>query len=70
MEQVTISPPAVATMQAASGTTLLQGGEQKELALVVKDYLFLQRMRLALRRVLRRDPSIAEWAKAAKMPAA
>lgn len=46
---------------------LLQGNEQKELATVVKDYLLLMRIKSELKSVLKREPVVEEWAKAAKM---
>ena len=53
--------------QAAGNVALLQGNEQKELATVVKDYLLLMRIKSELKSVLKREPVVEEWAKAAKM---
>uniref|UniRef100_A0A7S3QT50 RNA polymerase sigma-70 domain-containing protein n=1 Tax=Dunaliella tertiolecta TaxID=3047 RepID=A0A7S3QT50_DUNTE len=54
-------------MKAASSVALLQGNEQKELATVVKDYLLLMRIKSELKNILKREPQLDEWAKAAKM---
>lgn len=58
---------SVCTMQAASSVALLQGNEQTELATVVKDYLLLMRIKSELKTILKREPLIEEWAKAARM---
>lgn len=53
--------------QNAGASELLTGSHEKELALLVKDYLFLQSSFRELRAVLKRDPSQVEWAMAVKM---
>jgi len=54
-------------IKSAGSTSLLVTDEQKELATIVKDYLWLQRIKGDLRAALKRDPTTVEWAKAADM---
>ncbi len=52
--------------QNASSTALLKPEEQKEVATVVKDFLYLKSIEKELKGILKRAPTIAEWAKAVK----
>lgn len=54
-------------LQSNSYTSLLVGDQQKDLAMVVKDYLGLKNVEHELRTALKRQPTVEEWANAVKM---
>lgn len=54
-------------MKRAGSSSLLVGDQQRELALVVKDYLWLESVQRQLRGILKRPPTLAECARAVKM---
>uniref|UniRef100_A0A7R9YYM0 RNA polymerase sigma-70 domain-containing protein n=1 Tax=Chlamydomonas euryale TaxID=1486919 RepID=A0A7R9YYM0_9CHLO len=54
-------------MKKAASLDLLSGVSEKELTAIVKDLLFLERVKGDLSSILRREPSTEEWAKAVGM---
>jgi hypothetical protein len=54
-------------MQKAGSNTLLGTDQQRELALVVKDYLWLESVQRQLQDILKRPPTLVESARAVKM---
>lgn len=53
--------------QKSGGHDLLNGVSEKDLANIVKDALFVDRIKDELRGLLKREPTMAEWAKAVGM---
>ncbi|KAG1671644.1 hypothetical protein FOA52_006875 [Chlamydomonas sp. UWO 241] len=54
-------------MKKAATLDLLSGGGEKDLATIVKDLLFLERVKSELSVILRRQPSVNEWSRTVGM---
>ena len=62
--------PFLLILQNASSRDLLNGISEKELTIIVKDLLFIEGVKKELKSILKRSPSVEEWARAISMDAA
>ena len=58
------------SFQHAGSLDLLNGISEKELTIIVKDLLFIEGVKRELKSILKRNPSVEEWARAISMDTA